>query len=84
MFSIKFFVLKQTLNRENSMAKSIPLFSKIWLKILKLNVTLFLALQEELGAFSSKEEKLIWNEVMASKAQIYETIRKFKEKVHIF
>ncbi|MBD3796011.1 MAG: transposase, partial [Epsilonproteobacteria bacterium] len=32
---------------------------KMWLKILNFNSTLFLALQEQLGVFSPKEEKLI-------------------------
>lgn len=41
------------------MQKSIPTLSKMWLKILNLNSTLFPALQEELGLLSSKEEKLI-------------------------
>jgi len=41
------------------MTKSIPSLSKMWLKILNFNTTLFPALQEELGVLSSKEEKLI-------------------------
>ena len=59
MFSVKFFCEKQTSNRENSMTKSIPSLSKMWLKILNFNSTLFPALQEQLGVFSPKEEKLI-------------------------
>ncbi len=41
------------------MTKSIPSLSKMWLKILNFNTTLFPALQEELGVLSSKEEKLM-------------------------
>ncbi|MBD3795871.1 MAG: hypothetical protein IE881_08085 [Epsilonproteobacteria bacterium] len=41
------------------MTKSIPFLSKMWLKIPNFNSTFFPALQEELGALSSKEEKLI-------------------------
>jgi hypothetical protein len=41
------------------MKNIVPSLSKMWLKILNLNTTLFPALQEELGVLSSKEEKLI-------------------------
>ena len=41
------------------MTKSIPSLSKMWLKILNFNTTLFPALQEEIGVLSSKEEKLM-------------------------
>ena len=41
------------------MTKIIPTLSKMWLKIINLEKTLFPVLQEELGSLSPKEEKLI-------------------------
>lgn len=43
----------------SSMTKSIPFLSKVWLKILNINKTLFPTPQEEIGVLSSEEEKLI-------------------------
>ena len=41
------------------MSKIIPSLSKIWLKIINLENSLFPELQTSLGVLSSKEEKLI-------------------------
>jgi len=41
------------------MEKIIPSLSKMWLKVMNLEQSLFPKLQESMGALSSKEEKLI-------------------------
>jgi hypothetical protein len=41
------------------MTNIVPTLSKMSLKILNMNKTLFPALQEQLGVLSSKEEKLM-------------------------
>lgn len=59
MILVKFFCEKQTSNTENSMINIVPTLSKMSLKILNFEKTLFPLLQEQLGVFSSKEEKLM-------------------------
>ncbi|MBT8344476.1 MAG: transposase, partial [Sulfurovum sp.] len=41
------------------MRKTIPLLSKIWLKVINLEQSLFPKLEESIGSLSPKEEKLI-------------------------